>query len=99
MSPTQTWFGAVETGWPSKRLGAARTVGLESVVRGTNERGCWVEPECPQARRSQRPPDAPTAHPAAFGVQFGPQAAGTIAGSMPPKLRTYRDLLGWLGSK
>lgn len=52
-----------------------------------------------QARRSPRPPDAPTAHPMALGVQLGPQAAGTIAGRMPPKLHPYRDLPGWLGGR
>ena len=34
---THARFGAVGAGWPSKRLGAARTAGSELGVRGTNE--------------------------------------------------------------
>ena len=59
--PTQTRLGAVGAGWPSKRLGAARTAGSESVVRGTNERGGWVVPGGPAAVRFEHPADAPAA--------------------------------------
>ena len=59
MSPTQTRLGAVGPGWPSKRLSAARTAGSESVVRGTNERGCWAcKPWAYSTRRMRQRPTA-----------------------------------------
>jgi hypothetical protein len=63
MPPTQAWVGAAGAGWPGKRLGAARTAGSESVVRGANERGCWARrPWAWSTRRMrQRPARWPSA--------------------------------------
>jgi len=41
-------------GWPGNRFGAARTRGSESVVRGTNERGCRVVPGWGAQARASR---------------------------------------------
>ena len=58
-------------GWPGKRLGAARTAGSASGVRGTNEWGCWVVPVGRAGQLGQRAPDAPAAHLMALGQRYG----------------------------
>ncbi|NRT18686.1 hypothetical protein HNP98_001507 [Hymenobacter sp. 9A] len=86
--PTHTRFGAVEAGWPSKRLGAARTAGSESAVRGTNERGCWARRQWAWGTRRRR--QRPTAWP--WGYFDAPLARAVLA--VMGKRFTHGYLLG-----
>ena len=99
MSPTQTWLGAVGVGCASKRFGAARTFGSESVVRGLNERGCWVVPGGPAGLQqptcaeyaSDLPGDLGRAvRPATDGCRSGPNAKQTHFGQLLAKLALER---------
>jgi hypothetical protein len=77
--------------WPSKRLGAARTAGSKSVVRGTSERGC-----CAQTVGFEHATDAPAAHGVAVGLHFHPQPAGAVALAVLVKRSAYVHLPGRL---
>lgn len=86
MAPTHTRFGIMGVGWPSKRLGAARTAECESVVWGQNE------PKASQGVSFEHAPDALAAHGVAVGLHFDSQPGRAIALGVIGKCFAHRHL-------